>query len=308
MRIAEIHSSELTASCMAQVKHRLAGEVSGETTTALYRGLTAGRALEIVHAADFACDMSEATVMAASDVQKTLAAENRQLTDAVEAKRDEILGEITQCLHWYRDRFSLLFQECELLGTEVPARYSLNRDNGDPIEFASHLDLLVRDTKGVFGCGVGRLIIFDWKWRVDSPSSQYLARNMQFALYYLMGRDGSLMCGPEGYKWIEFDESPALIWLHLPSLKPYSRRTVSKDDSGEQREYVKGDNKPIRSILHKVEYDETQISAIQDELRLRAKMLEMNLFPLNPNPVSCRICDAEAFCTRFDTAHIGDSQ
>ena len=303
MRVEEIHSSDLTADCLRKVYHRFKGEVEGKATTALYRGLVAGRACELLHEMGFDQDPSSITVAAAADTQKQLAEENRDLSEAVENGRQDILAEVTNIVHLYRDRFAQKFGRCTLIGTEVPVRWSL-----DGLEFASHLDLMVRDTDNVFGYGKGRLIVFDWKWRQDQPSHQYLARYMQFALYYMMVKHGSVKCGPDLLPWMDFGEPPVLVWLHLPSLKPYTRRVTAFNDQGEEQEFVRGDHRPNRSVLYKVEYDENQEARICDELKMRAMMLEKDVFPLNPSPVSCRICDAEAFCTRFDTAQIGDSQ
>lgn len=302
MRLAEIHSSELTADCLRKVQHRLRGEVAGEATTALYRGLVAGRACELMHQFAFERDPAEIVVIAAADTQKQLAEESRMLTDAVESNRQDILAEVTQIAHLYTERFGSAFGRCTLIGTEVPARYNVGG-----VDFASHLDLVVRDNENVFGYGKDRIIVFDWKFRQEQPSHQYLARNMQFALYYMMVKHGSLRCGPEGFEWVDFGEPATLVWLHLPSLKPYSRRTLAFNDQGEEQEFVKGDLRPRRSILHRVEYDPNQEQRIVDELLSRANMIENDVFPLNPDPVSCRICEAEAFCTRFDTAHLGDS-
>ena len=309
MRLDEIHSSELTADCLRKVQHRLLGEVEGVATTALYRGLVAGRACELMHKDAFITDPHEVVIAAASDVQKTLADENRMLSEAVENNRQDILAEVTNIMFLYRERFENRFSQCTLIGTEVPARLSIREGEVDPqtMYFASHLDLVVRDNNGVFGYGKDRLIVFDWKWREEQPSHQYLARNMQFALYYMMTKHGSLKCGPEGFEWIDFGEAPALVWFHLPSLKPYARRTVAFNDAGEEQEFVKGDHRPMRSVLHRVEYDPNQDQRIREELILRAKMIENDVFPLNPSPVSCRICEAEAFCNSFDTATIGDS-
>ncbi len=303
MRLAEIHSSELTASCLRKVRHRLNGEVEAVATTALYRGLVAGRCCELFHEMGFDQDPSSVTVAAAADIQKQLAHENRMLSESVENNRQDILAEVTMVADLYRERFGPLFERCTFIGAEVPARLSF-----DGLDFASHLDLVVRDAENVFGYGRNRIIVFDWKWRMEQPSHQYLARNMQFALYYLMVKDGKLKCGPEGFDWVDFGEPPVLVWFHLPSLKPYSRRTTAYNDQGEEQEFVKGDYRPRRSILYRVEYDENQDQAIRDELVSRAAMIENNVFPLNPDPVSCRICEAEAFCTRFDTAQLGDSK
>ena len=301
MRLAEIHSSELTGSCLRKIYHRLNGEVTGATTTALYRGLVAGRAMELLHQQEFDSDPSEITIEAAADTQKTLASENRILTEAVEQNRGDILAEITGAVHLYQDRFGPLFKRCSLIGTELPCRITV-----DGTDYASHLDLMVRDVHNVFGHGKERLLVFDWKWREQLPSYSYLARNMQFALYYLMVKDGSVLVYPKAgdMGWVEFNESPTLIWCHLPNLKPYNRKVICKNDSGEEQQYVRGDLRPTRSLLHSVTYDDKHCGRITDELKTRAKMIKNDIFPLNPDPVSCRICDAEAFCTRFDMPQI----
>jgi len=297
MRLAEIHTSELTSSCLRKVYHRLAGETTGEATTALYRGLVAGRAVELVHQNGFDSDPVETTIVAAADTHKTLAVEGRILSSAVETNSQDIMAEITQVVIAYIKRFREMFESCTLIGTEVPCRITL-----DGFDYASHIDLMVRDDRNVFGYGKGKLLVFDWKWREQQPSYHYLARNMQFSLYYLMVKKGSIMCEPSAgdMGWVEFGEEPILIWLHLPSLKPYGRKVVSKNDRGVDTEYKRGDLRPTRSILHSVEYNSDQDDAIELELRMRAKMIENDIFPLNPDPVSCRICDAEPFCTRFD--------
>jgi len=303
MRVEEIHSSDLTADCLRKVYHRFRGETEGQATTALYRGLVAGRACELLHEMGFDQDPSSVTVAAAADTHKQLVEESRDISEAVTNNLQDILAEVTNIVHLYRDRFAQKFSRCQFLGAEIPVRWSL-----DGIEFASHLDLMIRDTQNVFGYGKDRLVVFDWKWRQEQPSHQYLARYMQFALYYMMVKHGSAKCGPAMFEWIDFGEPPVLVWLHLPSLKPYSRRVVAFNDQGEEQEFVRGDHRPTRSILYKVEYDQSQEVEIENELKMRAKMLREDVFPLNPSPVSCRICDAEAFCTRFDTARIGDSQ
>ena len=243
MRLAEIHSSELTGSCLRKIYHRLNGEVTGATTTALYRGLVAGRAMELLHQQEFDSDPSEITIEAAADTQKTLASENRILTEAVEQNRGDILAEITGAVHLYQDRFGPLFKRCSLIGTELPCRITV---------------------------------------------------------------DGSVLVYPKAgdMGWVEFNESPTLIWCHLPNLKPYNRKVICKNDSGEEQQYVRGDLRPTRSILHSVTYDDKHCGRITDELKTRAKMIKNDIFPLNPDPVSCRICDAEAFCTRFDMPQI----
>ena len=75
---------------------------------------------------------------------------------------------------------------------------------------------------------------------------------------------------------------------------------MAKDNTGQEREFSRGDKRPIRTILRGVEYDANQIKHMEAELELRSKMIEQDFFPLNPDPVGCMICEAESFCRRFD--------
>ena len=304
MRIAEVHSTDLTEPCMRKTYHRHRGEVTGEATTALYRGLVAGKALELLHG-DWDEPTPELTIAAASDVAKSLVDEGRIISDSVENNRQDILAEVSEVVDLYRDRFEPLFSKCQFIGAEVPVRLSLPFG-----EFASHLDLLVRDTHNSFGWGKGRLVCFDWKWRADTATYPYLARNLQFALYYLMILKGKTKAfeGKGEFDWISFEEEATVAWLDLTALKPYRRKTTTINEVGELVERKKGDLRPMKSILKGVNYGNGAVHDVEEELKNRIKLFDLGIYPLNPHPVACMVCEAEAFCSRFDMTQTGDTK
>jgi hypothetical protein len=51
-----------------------------------------------------------------------------------------------------------------------------------------------------------------------------------------------------------------------------------------------------------IEYSRhTAVEDIRAELMMRARMIQRDVFPKNPDPIGCSLCEAESFCTRFDT-------
>ena len=103
-------------------------------------------------------------------------------------------------------------------------------------------------------------------------------------------------------------QNAQLIWLHLPNLKPYTRKTVTFDDKSEQREFVKGDDRPLRAVMKTTQYTEDDTSHIERALVDRVNMYKAGFFPTIPEPTKCALCEAESFCPRFDTTPLeGDT-
>ena len=299
MKIKEIHSSDLTASCPKFVELRLKGLTRPAATTALYRGLVAGEAMRLLHErhihggaepALFSLLVSEACAL----VDATLAAECRTKTPSVEAHMSEIAAEVAECCEHYWRRLQPKMAKWELLGCEVPVlwKYAPRLP-----EFASHIDLLMRDD-------AGRLVVLDWKWRADAPTYHYLARNMQLACYYACCMEGRFLLN-DGLttEWRGFGEEPRIVWLQLPAVLPFGRKTKCEDDRGMEVEFSKGDDRPVRMAWREVEYmpHGQAIEQIRGELMQRAKMFKNGIFPKNPDPIGCTLCEAESFCQRFDT-------
>lgn len=304
----EWHSTDLTDHCPARVRLRLVGKISNRAPTAMVRGMAAGAALEFLHdhkpeawgTGD--CTIAKAIAYGVTATIESIDNDNRILTDAAEkALQSSIPKEMEPVLDAYIRRLGPLFSKASFIGTEVPIRL---HDDERKVHYASHLDLLVHDKGDVLGCGKG-LVVLDWKWRKDSPSKAYLARNQQFLLYWIACKYGEvLLKSPFGDVWQALNEFPCLAWVHLPSLKPYTRKTVVKNDAGEEVEFKKGDERPLRQIVRVVRFEESQAENALQSLSKKIEMYQKGYWPCNPDPVGCGICEAEDFCTRFDTVQL----
>ena len=179
MRIAEIHSGHLTARCARQVWHQERGEYEGSMSTALYRGAFAGKICEEMHNRDLwdIDGVTKAAVIAVKRIRAEIKKEGRELTDAVKENKDKIHAEVVTAAHQYAQRFGERFRQCELIGCEIPVRWTSAGRN-----YASHIDLLLRDPDNVWKQGKGRLLLADWKWWAETPTIDFLARFKQLWL------------------------------------------------------------------------------------------------------------------------------
>lgn len=297
MKIKEIHSSDLTASCMRFVQLRLQGKVHPIATGALFRGLVAGEALRYLHERHLHGKSEEPAMFtpivseAIDSVRKTLAEEGRKTSEAVDASMSETISDIGMfCENYYR-KFRDRFSRWALLGCEVPVRWKFAPRMP---EFASHIDLLLRDDHG-------RLVFVDWKLRETAPTWHYLSRNMQFGCYFGCCLEGRFLLN-DGLttEWKHIGEEARGVWLHVNHLAPFGRKTTCEDDNGNQREFAKGDDRPVRMSWREIEYSHGAIENIRAELMMRIRMMRKDQFPTNPDPIGCSLCEAESFCTRFD--------
>tara|TARA_R100000458_G_scaffold39271_1_gene36772 strand:+ start:3200 stop:3979 length:780 start_codon:yes stop_codon:yes gene_type:complete len=242
-------------------------------------------------------DPKAATAWGLWQTKRDLEDDRREMTDSVVKNMGNILKEVEAVAGQYSTLLREKFERTDLIGCEVPCKMKI----GD-IEFASHTDLMVRDSGNAFGFGKDRLLIFDWKWRQDVPTKAYLARNLQFATYWLMANQGTFLVEEwAGYCPIENAEDAKLVWIHLPYLKPFGRKTVVKDDDGTEREFLKGDTRPISSVLRHANYLPEHKEEITQAIVNRVEMYKSGFFPANPEPAKCHLCEAESFCYRFDT-------
>tara|TARA_R100001082_G_scaffold110915_1_gene92373 strand:+ start:3249 stop:4205 length:957 start_codon:yes stop_codon:yes gene_type:complete len=307
----EWHSTDLTDHCPARVRLRLQGKISNRAPTAMVRGMLAGSALEYIHAHKTEHWGHEDMVWKAIDyaayaLRETLEEDNRILTDAAEkALKAELPDELEVVIESYVRRLAPLFAKTSHVGAEVPIRCSHSG-----VDFASHLDLVIYDPENVFLCKdeghAGGLTVFDWKWRKDTPSKAYLARNQQFLLYWLACKHGKAQIddGDDGKIWFAFNEHPGMAWVHLPSLKPYTRKVITKDDEGNEREFKKGDDRPLRQVIRVIKFEPSRAEDAMRSLCKKVEMYKNGFWPQNPDPVGCGICEAEDFCTRFDTVQL----
>jgi len=298
MKVKEIHSSELTASCMRYVQLRFEGKTRPAATGALFRGLVAGEAMRILHeqylhGKQQILIFSPVVVEAVNIVKKTLASEGRMLTPSVEQSMHETVDDIVTLCEEYVERLGPKFAKWTLLGCEVPVRWKYAPRMP---EFASHIDAMFRDEHG-------NLVIIDWKLRETAPTYAYLARNMQLACYYACALEGKFMLSDGlSSEWKSFGEEARCVWVHLNHLHRFGRKTKCEDDRGMEVEFNKGDSRPIRMTWREIEYaNTTAVEDIRSELMTKARMIKGNVFPTSPDPVGCSLCEAESFCTRFDT-------
>jgi len=262
--------------------------------TALYRGSFAGKMLEELHNADKwePADIAAAGLLAVKRIKDEIKTEGRVISDSVKENYEKIHAECIEGVSQYANRFAERWQECKHIGCEIPIRWTHNG-----IRFASHLDLVVRDTHNVWGRGKDRLLIIDWKWRQDAPTIDYLARSPQLMLYCLATRYGELLIDDF---WTPMDEWPAICWLHMPHLKVYKKKTHTKDEQGVEVTYEKGDSRPDGAILRWAPFKQDRAADMIDELMTKVAMYEAGLFPMNPTPVGCFLCPSREWCDRWD--------
>ena len=94
----------------------------------------------------------------------------------------------------------------KLIGCELPIRCEI-----DGFSFASHLDLLWRDSLGNCACGTTRA--------ARIPRLAYLSRNPQLGMYSYALRFGEVLL-PGGWGWTAFEEVAQVSWIHLNNLAP----------------------------------------------------------------------------------------
>lgn len=282
--IQDIHTTDLTTACLRRVQLTHEGKRKGEATTALFMGLLFHAACQRMHEAGIWSDPGECIEQVRLDVLRGLADESRPLTDSVKANRKDLEVEVSEWLRRYALRFSGYFGAAKLIGCELPVRYTMSVDGTDQ-EFASHIDLLYR-------APAGELIVRDWKTGGDSPTQHFLDRNLQTGLYHLCLKYGAVQLPDAG--WVEFAEHPGIEWVHIRNLMPYAKATETKDDGGTLRQFKKGDDRPLRTIVRNATVFNEQ--AVVDELATRVRMFRAGLYPTNPTPEGCHICECSEYC------------
>lgn len=275
--IQEWHSSELTANCLRAVFHRHLGEIHPEYTTALFRGALAGEVLRLMHEKGFE---SIPVVKAIENVLATAQQENRPLSESVEVNKTEIAAEVEKVCKFYAGRLKDPFSKCKLIGCELPIRCTIEVDDR-PVEFASHLDLLFRHPDR-------SLHFWDWKWRDEAPTTEYLSRNLQFGMYAYAIRHGEVMLSDGA--WVNFEQWPTGSWIHLPNFKPYSRNGA---------DYRAGEHRDLDKIIRQIPYDDRSEKAIKHEFAQRVRMANAGFWPTNADPVACHICESNSWCNQF---------
>jgi len=285
-QIQEWHTSDLTSRCSKRVQLKHEGKVIPEVASAMFRGLLIHHHLECWHLDKPA---SYGTVL------DSIKAEGRTLTAAALRDVVETNEEAIALTALYAKRYGDFFSKSELLGCEVPLRWSGIDVDGQPVDFATHLDLLFRDPHGA---------LCDWDWKTGDTDwdGEHANRSLQFGMQFMAIQYGQVMLEGE---WIDLRESPHVRVIDIDNLKPYSRRTMGKDINGEDYEYVKGDEKPEWSIGREMLI--TNESGILEQFATKVRMARLNLWPMNPTDTGCRCCEARMHCPTW-TADEKESQ
>jgi len=282
--LTEIHTTDLSASCAKSVELRINGKRECSMTTALYVGQLFHAAARIWHE-ERVESFEGCVLLAAEHVEADALAEGRPLTDAVRNDRQIHMAQVCKWLTTYAAAFHAMFPRAMVV-CEVPIRCTFEVD-GEPQEFASHLDAVVTTEDG-------RVVILDWKTGEEGPTWHYLARNMQLALYWLGLRHGTVL---QDGAWKTYGDSADVYWVHVRNLSPYGKSGSYVGDGGELVEYKKGDLRPMHKVFQRVSF--TDENAIIEEFATRVRMFRAGLFPTNPDPIGCMVCESRKFCPTF---------
>ncbi len=283
--ISEIHTTDLVQSCMRRVQLTHAGRAVKECTTALYLGLLFHEAAQEWHKFP-TIDMPERMRIAQSVLLARLKTENRPLTDAVARDLAEHAKTVREWLELYVERFEPMFRQCKIIGVELPVRLTIEVD-GVPQDFASHIDLLFRDENGM-------LRVWDFKTGEKSPTRAFIDRNMQLGMYHLAILDGEVFHHGE---WLSFGEASIVEWVDVRRLEPLKKATSITDARGKELPLEKGDLRPSNAVVFELMVNNPQF--IRDEFAIRTRMIRAGLFPTNPDPVGCHLCDCKYACPHW---------
>ena len=281
-----IHTSELMTSCPRQAQLRIEGKEHRTATTALVRGLVAHGALEhITLEPEMTTD--SAVELAWDQTARKLLDEGRTMTAAVVAAEDELRLEIEAVCDQYR---AYMASRChKVIGCEVPVSLDIDID-GEPIRFESHVDKVYHGADPL--TGEEAVVLIDWKYHQTVPTSAYLARHLQIGLYQYAILNGGLQV--DGWPWRMPDGVPLVAyWVHLPSLRPYSRKTTVHED-GEPVVYQKGDRRPASRIFYAATLNEPE--RLLNDLSIRVRMYRAGLYPAMPDPTGCHLCQSSYAC------------
>ena len=289
----EIHTTDLMEPCPRRVQLRLEGKRIGETTGALMFGQVWHEARAACYAAGVWDEFRSAGILIDAWARcEAENAKNRQpISDAVRKNETTTKAEIARLLASYGERVASRVHR--LIGCELPIRCAVVVD-GECVEFASHLDVLFRDS-------AGRLVLDDDKTGDESPCMDYLRRNKQLAMYAYAIRHGTVWLDGEP---VEFGEWPVVNWVQVDALKTYGRKTTVKEvdfASGEllERVYEKGEARPLDRIVMQAPIHESRSASILADFADHVRMRRAGLMPALPDKQGCRLCESRSFCASY---------
>lgn len=292
--IQEVHTTHLTASCLRRVQLTAEGKRVGATETAKYRGLLAHEVLARWFTGKFEIGNFPPDVarQCHADVRAQCEADNEPLSQAVIDNASTIQVEVGKLCGNFASRFVQLHPDWKCIGAELPIRWDMALPGfEEPVPFASHIDLLFKTPNGY--------VIPDIKTGEDDPAPHFLSRNLQLASYFLAFKHGQVRTDAEFDLWESFNEYPTLYWMHFNALAPYSRKTTAADENGEERQYAPGDHRPWHRIMRPCDFTPEMEHQILADIATRVRMFEAGLFPANPDPIGCRVCDCNYHCPSY---------
>jgi len=177
----------------------------------------------------------------------------------------EILQEVSELVEAYVQHNTGL----DIVHSEIEFAFNINS-----YEIAGTIDLIYRNTDG-------KMVLRDIKTDSTEPSPEFLARDIQFSIYYLGAVRG-------------LNIKPDLIeWYHARNLVPYKRKTT-KNGVQFQAGDVRGD--PSIPVSRQVE----DIAAIEKEIKYIIQGIRFNIFPMRPLKTGhlcpCNACEVNRFC------------
>lgn len=160
-------------------------------------------------------------------------------------------------------------QGIEVVGSEIPFEFNINS-----YQITGTVDLIYKDRNGL-------IVLRDIKTDSAEPSSNILARDIQFSIYFLGALRG-LGIKPD-----------LLEWYQVRNAVPYKRKTTKngvKFHPGDAR------GNPIIPVSRKIE----DVPIIEREIRYIIQGIRFNIFPMRPFKLgyfsSCSDCDVRKFC------------
>jgi len=158
----------------------------------------------------------------------------------------------------------------DVIHSEVTFEFPING-----YSIAGTIDLIYRDADG-------KIVLRDIKTDSTEPSPGFLARDIQFSIYYL-GAIRGLGIVPD-----------VLEWYHLRNLVPYKKTSVK---NGVQ--FHAGDVRGNPSFA--IERRKEDIPNIEKEIRYIIQGIRFNIFPMRPLKIGhicpCNFCQVVSYCT-----------
>jgi len=297
----EIHTTDLTRECKRQRHLELQSLSVGFTTTALFRGNLGHGALETLHRdydpADWDEDVGSECVCAGIKIAHQKAEEDkRPISAAVERDVLKIAGEVEVLVQHYIRRFKEYFSQCHLLGVEVPVRCTISVD-GEPVEFASHIDLLFVGPE--YWDAHSEFVVrpWDWKFKEQAPTREASERSLQMGSYGYSVANGRVLIGEE-WQRLEADVARVAI-VDMMRCLPYKQGGSSTSPDGSKRKYAKGDDRSLSRIIHQTTIDESGRKRWLSDFEDHVRMARAGLWPKSPDPIRCKLCDVQVHCEGY---------